>query len=371
MSVAKRILLVSNGFYPEISPRSYRATELAKEFCRLGHHVTVITKNRDYGYHDFLKENSLALKMWPKTILPQITDFKKNPFNILSRILSRILLTLFEYPGIEDMFRVRRMLRTESGYDLMISFAVPYPVHWGVAWARTGNHRISEVWVADCGDPYMGDVLDTFRKPFYFGFLEKWFCRKSDYISIPVEGARSGYYPEFHNKIRIIPQGYEFNQEEHKGVDPVNLVPSFAYAGGFLPGIRDPEPLLNYLCSLNIPFKFYVFTNNPDLVIKYQEVLKDKLMVSGYIPRKELLKELARMDFLINFDNNTSLNSPSKLIDYAIIGRPVLNIRKEFRHDDVISFLKRDYSMKLALPEPGQYHISRVASQFLRLLINE
>ena len=54
MKKKKKILLVSNGFYPEISPRSYRATELAKEFYRQGHEVTVITKYRDYNYIDFL-----------------------------------------------------------------------------------------------------------------------------------------------------------------------------------------------------------------------------------------------------------------------------------------------------------------------------
>ncbi len=45
MSHKLRLLLVSNAFYPEISPRSYRATELAREFCRQGHDVVVVTKS--------------------------------------------------------------------------------------------------------------------------------------------------------------------------------------------------------------------------------------------------------------------------------------------------------------------------------------
>jgi len=57
------------------------------------------------------------------------------------------------------MFKVRKILKYEKDYDLMISFAVPYPIHWGVAWSITKKHKISEVWVADCGDPYMGDIL--------------------------------------------------------------------------------------------------------------------------------------------------------------------------------------------------------------------
>jgi len=109
-------------------------------------------------------------------------DFRFKLFNFFARLLSRVLLILFEYPTIENMFKIMRILKNESDYDLMISFAVPYPVHWGVAFSRSQKHNIASVWVADCGDPYMGDVLDTFRKLFYFGYLEKYFSRKADFI---------------------------------------------------------------------------------------------------------------------------------------------------------------------------------------------
>ena len=39
----KRILIISSAFYPFNSPRSFRTTELAKEFARRGHQVKVIT----------------------------------------------------------------------------------------------------------------------------------------------------------------------------------------------------------------------------------------------------------------------------------------------------------------------------------------
>ncbi|MCK5338692.1 MAG: hypothetical protein KAJ50_07770, partial [Bacteroidales bacterium] len=91
----------------------------------------------------------------------------------------------FEYPAIEEMFKVKKILKNENGYDLLISFAVPFPVHWGTAWARTKNHEIAKVWVADCGDPYMGNTNDSFRKLFYFKYPEKWFCKKTDFITIP------------------------------------------------------------------------------------------------------------------------------------------------------------------------------------------
>ncbi|MCU4173863.1 glycosyltransferase [Carboxylicivirga sp. N1Y90] len=367
MSDKKNILLVSSAFYPEISPRSFRATELAKEFFRQGHSVTVITKHRDADYSDLLNEYPFQFKMWKKVSFPSVPQFESKPLSIISAVLTRLLLMFFEYPGIEEMFRVRKMLKTEKDYDLMISFAVPYPVHWGVAWSRKKSHRISKTWVADCGDPYMGDVLDSFRKLFYFSFLEKAFFRKADAVAIPVESAIDSYYKQFHDKIKIIPQGFDFDINKPKS-EVNNKVPQFAYAGGFLKGIRDPELLLSFLSKIAKPFVFHVFTNQPELLLPYKERLKDKLNIRAYIPRSELMEVLGKMDFLINFDNNTTRNVPSKLIDYAITGRPVLNIDKNFQFNCIEKFIEQDYSNKLKLPDINNYHISNISRSFLDIM---
>ena len=100
----KRILLESNGFYPEISPRSYRATELAKELSRQGHLVRVITKFRSFDYTPFLNKYPIELKMWKKSRFPQFYAFGGKRFARLNGYLSRILSLFLEYPRIEDMF---------------------------------------------------------------------------------------------------------------------------------------------------------------------------------------------------------------------------------------------------------------------------
>jgi len=306
----KKILLVSSAFYPEISPRSFRATELAAELARQGHKVTIYTKYRDFDYSEFLNENKLLLRMWGKTWFPAIPELKGEIAGLISRALRRLLQLLFEYPDVEETLKVKRALRKEDGFDLCISIALPYPVHWGVAWSRTKNHPITKIWIADCGDPYMLSVLDTFKKLFYFKYLEKWFCRKADFITIPIESAKKGYYREFHHKIRIIPQGFDFDISNRNTDISLNEIPKFAYAGQFIPGFRDPRPLLQFLSSVSMPFKFFVFTEQPDLLSGFVKPLKGKLFISKPIPRSELMSILSEMDFLINIDNNTSVHSP-------------------------------------------------------------
>ncbi|MCK4821106.1 hypothetical protein KA005_35405, partial [bacterium] len=58
----KRVIIISASFYPKISPRSLRTTELAKEFARQGHEVVVYIPDNGFDYSDFLAENPIQIK---------------------------------------------------------------------------------------------------------------------------------------------------------------------------------------------------------------------------------------------------------------------------------------------------------------------
>jgi hypothetical protein len=368
----KKILLVSNAFYPEISPRSFRATELAKEFYRQGHDVTVISKFRDHNYSDFLSEFPVTFKMWDKPSFPVMPDFKIKPFQFFSAGISRLLSLLFEYPAIEDAFQVKKMLKKENGFDLMITFAVPYPVHWGTAWARSSENTISGIWIADCGDPYMFARLDRFKKPFYFRFPEVTFCRKCDFITIPFQVMQTQFYPEFKSKIRVIPQGFNFKEIKLYDGYIQNTKPVFTFAGTIIPGKRDLTLFLDFLSSLPIDFLFIVYTNKPEWFRKYEMILGEKIKLNEYIDRLNLLYEMSKADFLVNvdtvFDNPLNTEAvPSKLIDYAITNRPILSINSASLDKNlVLEFLNKDYSRQ-RIVEKSDYDIIKVSAKFLEL----
>jgi hypothetical protein len=192
--------------------------------------------------------------------------------------------------------------------------------------------------------------------------------RKTDFVTIPVESARAAYYAEFHSKIKIIPQGFKIKPIEIPTSTPANAVLTFAYAGGFIPNIRDPRPFLDYLSKLDFDFRFVVFTNSAELLEPYQEALGKKLQIKPYVPREELLSILATMDFLVNFDNNTGAAVPSKLIDYKVVNKPVLNIKKELNTIVIQEFLEKNYQNGLKIENIDQYRIENVCTQFLSLI---
>ena len=365
----KKILVVSNAFYPEISPRSFRTTELVKEMCRQGHAVTLYTERKEQYHAPIEKEFGVVIKDLGqrKFTLLDLTR-GSNPVVLFKRVFNRALLQLVEFPDIEWMFKVKKALKNEAGYDMLISIAAPHSVHWGVAWARTATHPIATTWVADCGDPYMGTIMDSFRKFFYFKYFEKWFCRKADHITVPIIVMKENYYPEFRSKIVEIPQGFKFDEVPASDKKVSNLVPTFAFAGTFIRTLRNPTPLLQYLSTVDAPFKFIIYTKTTEQVIPFKEALKDKLEIRDYVPRLELLKILGGMDFLVNIAYDPVHQSPSKLIDYYLTGKPILSSStNKFDKKTVDEFLQGNYSGRFQFNNIDQYRIENVCNSFINL----
>lgn len=368
----KKILLVSRSFYPQNSPRSFRTTELAKELARQGHHVDVllpqnlqkdIVHSFDNEFEiNFLYYGPLTWKTLEKSKNPLIGDWKRK--------LGRLLFLLCEYPNIEIFFKLPKALKKLNGYDLLISIAVPHENHWAIAKVRSKKQSIAKVWVADCGDPFMTNVLETISPLFYFGWLEKSFLKKADYVAVPTSGSIDAYDINYRQKFKVIPQGFNFDEVELVDQKPIHNVPTFAYAGGVsASGIRSLHQLIEVLKNSGKDFRLHVYAVTGKGVLKHiVKGYEEKIILHDPLPRKALLFELSKMDFLVNLDNGTHLNTPSKLIDYGLTKRPILNINpinpdKEL----VISFLEWDYRKSFRVVNLDQYNIREVAKSFLSL----
>jgi len=367
---SKKILIVSRSFYPENTPRGFRTTELTKQFARMGHSVTVITPRKKDLHNAFEKEHGVEIK--------DLGAMKWKPVSVkgggLNRLFRRVLVRaaslLVLYPDIECLFRVRKALKREKGnYDLLLTIAAPHPVHWATAMTLKNSRPIAKRWIADCGDPFMGGENDTFKRLFYFKYFEKWFCRKADFITVPIAEAIPAYYPEFRNKIKVIPQGFRFEDVRLKNQVKQNKVPTFAYAGTLIPRVRDPHEFFEFLNKTTLDYKFFIYTGNTDYAQKYAAGSGGRIEVRPPVPRLELLDRLQEMDFVVNFENKGARQSPSKLIDYVILKKPVLSIKTfGFSSDTFLEFLHKDYKNQLLVEDPDQYRIEVVSQKMIDLI---
>lgn len=359
------ILIVSGSFYPQNSPRAFRTTELVKEFVRLRHKVTLYIPEMEYDLTEFLCTFPISVKYYQE--VPERRRFVG--ISVVDRAIFHYEHWLIDRPSLSNMKYVQQAIQGESGFDLLITIAVPHYIHWAVGKLYEKEHRIAKTWVADCGDPFMlaGSVAQ--KPPFWFKPLEKRWCRLCDYIAVPTDTSYQGYYPEFKDKIRVIPQGFNFEDvvlPDYKK----NEIPTFAFAGSLIPGKRDPRCLLDWLSTLDMPFRFIAYGGNVRQFMEpYQQRLGDKLVIENPIPRNQLLPVLAKMDFLINIGNGTKVQTPSKLIDYTLTKRPIITIESnDIKEETLLEFLNGDYSHKDAPIDISQYDIHNVAQQFLELI---
>lgn len=360
-----KIVIISRIITPRLSPRAFRATELAKQLARMGHKVILYAVLGDYDYSDFCKETGIDVKNIRMHLSTANSDGKFR-YNLFDKVFYHLFHKAIEYPDIEFCWKVPTILKNEKDVDLLITIAYPHPIHWGAAIAKKYmKSEFPKLWISDCGDPYMGSSVNTHPK--YFRAIESFWGEMTDYITIPVEGARKGYSDEVQDKIRIIPQGFNFKDTPPDKYTQ-NPIPTFAYAGNIYPGQRDPSSFLEYLSSLQSNFEFVIFTNSPDYYRHYKTNLGDKLQLRDFIPREQLIRELSKMDFLINLTNPNVVQSPSKLIDYLLSQRPIVDISTPFAEINKIEqCLNGNLINDHKDCDISQYEIGRVADQFISL----
>lgn len=365
-----KILVITQHIFPMQSPRAIRSTELIKEFALQGHQVTCYAVLGNYNYTSFLQEypNITLKNISLKYTLKKITSdgfLEKRP--LIDKVLGRLLQKHLTFPEIEFYFHSAKILQKDYQYDLLISIGAPHQIHWGCAKAKRKNpKKFPKKWLADCGDPFMNN--GRANHPQYLAKFEEQFCAACDYIIVPVAHAKGGYYVPYQHKIKVIPQGFNFELNTHP--QKVNhAIPHFAYSGIFYADIRNPTKFLTYLCTLKQDFVFHVYTPFTNLVLPFKKQLGKKLNIHKPLPRKALLTALKKMDFVVNLQNiDAPHRKPSKLIDYAIVQKPILSLHpEEFNPDTIQEFLAHNYQNAYIVENIQQYHIQNVVKKFLEL----
>ncbi len=365
-----KIVIISRCIYPAIAPRPFRATELAKYFAKQGHEVFLYAVLGEYDYREFEEETGIKVRSLGKMHFATLNSdgYVRNSFS--DRLLKRVFGRIAEFPDIELSWKTKNIVKGLLDVDLLITVAIPYPIHWGAAWAKKKfPTSFPKVWVSDCGDPYTGNSVRN-THPKYFQKIEDYWGEQTDYIAVPLEEAKKAYSEKIQNKIRVIPQGFDFSNTRIDKDFNGNLIPRFAYAGAIYPGYRDPSRFLRYLCEMvDRPFEFVVYTKGKSFFERYKSVLGDKLTLRDYVPREQLLWELSQMDFLVNIKNNSSVQSPSKLIDYYLTNRPIIDITTDFNESVIVEeFLNGNYVHQHIKTDISQYDICNVGRQFLNLV---
>lgn len=363
------IHILTGHFYPQLHPRAFRASELAIEFAKRGHHVVVtnLTKIEGVDYDDYTKRTGVHVNN-----LGLYTIQKDKEQVVSNSMFHHFKETCIEYFLSGDLYRksraISKRIHITDDTDSVIALSTPFMNILAIS-KYVERHGKRFVAIADSGDPFY--YSKQYRKAPWFYYVEKRAYKSYDYLTIPTENAIPSYSSLIDNdKIRIIPQGFRMDNLKIYHGDfsgPVRM----AYAGVFYWDIRNPEFLFRYLDKVTLDFELYLFMRNKDALVedilnKYPSV-KERVIIKS-LPHDELIYELSRMHFLINIENISNTQMPSKLIDYGMTGRPVLSCNcNNFSEEVLNQFLEGNYMHSYKI-DVQQYNIVNIANRFEKLI---
>lgn len=353
------ILIVSYSFWPRESPRSYRATYLAEELSK-NHNVCVLAVAPSIWGSVDIEMIDMGSPWWTS----RKTHLGKRLVSIMTRSSRRLYypeVTLV-YRVVKSIFHIRK--RT---FDLTISIGLPESIHWGVGLSKSTGILNSAKIVADCGDPYVSNPFG--KKPlFLLRLIDKRVLKGFDFVSVPTEGSIQAYNFLKSNKIKVIRHGFPIPKNSIQ-LDKTNSTIRFVYTGTIYKGKRDPTLFIEYLETLSgIDFEFHIYSRESKYLHNRKLLDEDKLILHDYIPRKLLMKELVKYDFCINLTNPSEVQSPSKLYDYIILKKPILDIGSvDLNYHKIKKYLNREYDSLDYEKIINEINIVNVAKSFVCL----
>lgn len=358
----KKIIMVCQTYYPAINPRSFRCRYLAEEFQRTGNDVTVFSAYDDSGSERVI--NGVRIIDYGSTNLLYENSFGKRKLPIIITVLRRIISIILDIDNISIFWAIKRnkSLRLElQNSDVILSITAPHGINWALASVLENYNSIR--WIADCGDPYMGNPFI----PKIYKILNKRreleFVRKVSHITVPIIEAKEAFL--FKDKITVIPQGFPLHSKRSKSVER-NYI-RFCYAGKIYPDKRPIRPFLDRLRSNGRNFEFHIYTSDrhclPDWI-----TMDSRFLVFEPINREDIMHIYAEMDFLVYLTNDSKVQIGSKLIDYSLADVPILEVDALSGESPIDEFLIFDFRKAIKV-NIDEYRIDHVAGKFKELFI--
>jgi len=227
--------------------------------------------------------------------------------------------------------------------DVVVTVSLPYTGHLvGIALKRCYAIR----WLVDIGDPFSFMTETPLNNPALFRGLnarsESSVLELADAVVVTTEGTRLEYLKCFttieESKISVVPplfappKSAELVATSSAKSNKIRLV----FAGTLYRSIRNPEGLLQFFRRLlstplgaQLELHFYGVVNDCQPCFDaYSDSMNSKLFVHGLVSRAQAVLAMQEATVLVNLGNSTAYQLPSKVVEYVMLGKPVLNITK-------------------------------------------
>lgn len=391
-----KVLVVTHEYAPALNPRAFRWTAVAEALAARGHGVEVVTSavpgqplreerggvrvHRVGGVSESLRRRLLGAR--PDAPPAADAASRGGAQSLAKAVHDRTWKQLYwpDYACLWYPAAVRRAkaLLREGGHDRLVSVSHPFTGH--LVGAALKAERPGVRWLVDVGDPFafvQGTPVNNAR---LYGPLnyraERRVLDGADSVSVTTGPTKVRYAEEFPgsaHKLVVVPPLLSLDGAGGGGGRFLPERPGrrrMVFVGTLYRDLRSPEPLLRLFDALlrteagsGLELHFVGIMNGcEDVLAPYQHLMDDRIFLHGTVPRERALRAMHDADVLVNLGNASGYQLPSKVVEYASTGRPVLNLAGA-EHDVSVDFFST-YPVALQLPhddDGGPQTVARVA----------
>lgn len=320
-----RILIISQYYFPE----QFLINDIAPEFVRRGHNVTVVTGRPNYptgkvypGYED----NARAQEILNDVVIRRI------PIIPRGHNKGQLLLNYFSY-----MFRANKAVKKLDGqFDVVFLYQLTpilqaYPA---IKYAKR-NHIHLLCYCLDLA-PLSGNNVASFLKPlhFFYRHFSRWAYKSCDHIAVTsldfIDYLRNIHKVPM-NKISYIPQHAPMDLLDYdcRKIDS-DGVPDFMFAGNIGEGARLDHIVYaaERLKQEGMRFRVH-FVGNGSAKPMLEKIVKrlrmeDYVLFYGQVSITEMKSLYRKADALLVTLRKGQITAPGKIQAYMATGKPIL-----------------------------------------------
>jgi len=374
-----RLLIVSYLYWPALTARAFRWTALAESWTREGHEVHVVCA-RSPGRPAFESVRGVQLHRVGSPSIERLrasavpggaagtaAAVRRAAAAALRQIWHAIYWPDTSCPWYFAARRKASELVAAIDPDALVSVSPTFTaVAVGRSVARRRPRRLR--WLIDLGDPFSfaeEAPQNNFRLYRRLNLrFERGCFAEADAISVTTAETRDRYaalFPESARKIAVIPPLVALPEAEGTGEaagpsDRRRLV----FLGRLYPTIRRPDFLLALFAALkdsgaNEHYELHFYGDTWECEANFapfRDRLGRDIHLHGPVPREQAISAMRSASVLVNIGNDTHYQLPSKVVEYATTGKPILNLAA-YPDDSSARFLA-DYPAHLTLVAHGR-----------------
>jgi glycosyltransferase involved in cell wall biosynthesis len=357
-----KLLILSYSYHPAVSPRAFRWTAIAEYWARQGHSVDVVC-SRLPGTEVCEIFNNVRIRRVVDPIdlmkgkvrptQPQKLAHSAGSDSKWSRSITSLIRKVHDvtwrklyWPDyaclwILSAYRQAKKLLESSCYDAMITVSHPFTCH--VVGLMLRRHTTEQRWVCDIGDPFSYlDETPPNNQLLYASLnrrIERQVIQLANAAAVTTDETAAEYVRSLgldRKCFTTIPPlvSVEMVHEQREKLNLDNRILRLVFLGTLYRKIRDPEFLLDLLTRLaqlhDMPRFEMHFVGGLDgcekLFEAHRPAIGKWLFLHGRVERSRAVEYMSQADVMVNIGNKTSYQLPSKVIEYAATGKPILNI---------------------------------------------